>query len=74
MRLTNNTSENISFLVKGEPKDGHAPTDSIRPGETKNVNVDPENPSIKGLLFAGALTPEDEPRRAARPAAAVSHE
>jgi hypothetical protein len=63
MRLTNPTREAISVLVKGEPKDGDAPTESIAPGETKNVNVDPENPTIKGMLFAGALVAEDEPRR-----------
>ena len=55
MRVTNTTTQRLTVILKGEAKDGHAPTDSLDPGETKDVTVDPENVSFKGLLFAGAL-------------------
>jgi len=55
MRVTNTTTQRLTVILKGEAKDGHAPTDSLEPGETKDVAVDPENVSFKGLLFAGAL-------------------
>lgn len=66
MRLTNTTRETIDVPVKGEARDGHASTDHILPGETKTVNVDPENATVKGLLFAGALVPAASERRAAK--------
>jgi hypothetical protein len=65
MHVTNTTRERLTVIVKGEPQNGDAPTDSIEPGETKTVNVDPENPSFKGLLFAGALVEERSARKAA---------
>jgi hypothetical protein len=65
MHVTNTTRERLTVIVKGEAKDGHAPTDSIEPGETKTVDVDPENVAFKGLLFAGALVEERHARKAA---------
>lgn len=65
MRLTNTTRETIDVIVKGEAKDGVPPTDSVAPGETKNVNADPENVAFRGHLFAGSLVEERESRKAA---------
>jgi hypothetical protein len=65
MRLTNTTRETLPAIpVKGEAKDGQAPTESLLPGETRNLNVDPENPTVRGYLFAGALVEERESRKA----------
>lgn len=63
MRVTNVTNQRLTVMVKGEAKDGDAPTDSVEPGETKTLDVDPENPSFKGLLFAGALVEERQSRK-----------
>lgn len=65
MRVTNTTRERLTVIAKGEPQNGDAPTDSIEPGETKELNVDADNVSFKGLLFAGALVEERSARKAA---------
>jgi hypothetical protein len=55
MRLLNTTREAVHVPLKGEAKDGDVPMDSIASGETKELNVDPNNMTVQGLLFAGAL-------------------
>lgn len=65
MRVTNVTSERQVVIVKGEAKDGNPPTDSVEPGETKTLDVDPENVTFKGLIFAGALVEEQRSTRKA---------
>lgn len=74
MRLMNPTPEAINVLVRGEPKDDHAPTACIGPGETKDVDVDENNPTIRGLLFAGALVPVEVGKRKSSHAPAPSQE
>jgi hypothetical protein len=59
MRLTNTTrDQTLDFVVKGEAKDGVPPTESLAPGETRNLAVDPESAAIKGALVAGVITVE----------------
>jgi hypothetical protein len=54
-RLTNNTRETIDFIVKGAPKDGVPPTESIAPGETRDIEA-VDNATYKGRIAAGAIT------------------
>jgi hypothetical protein len=64
MKLTNTTRETLGAIpIKGEAKDGNAPTDSLAPGETKTLDVDPENMIVKGLLLMGALVAETSGRK-----------
>lgn len=53
----------VDFVVKGEAKDGVPPTESVLPGETKTLNVDPENAYVKAAELAGVITIE-RPRAA----------
>jgi hypothetical protein len=55
MRVYNPGTVAIPVPLKGEPKDGQPPYDSVLPGETKELALDPENQTVKGILFAGAL-------------------
>jgi len=55
-KITNNTRETMSFTVAGNPKDGHPQTDSVEPGETKDLDVDLESAQVKGRILAGAIT------------------
>lgn len=60
MRVTNNTSRTLDFLQKdGKPKNGVAPTEHIEAGETKDLNVDPKDPTVRGYILAGAITVPD---------------
>lgn len=66
-RLTNTTRETISLIVKGDAKDGVPPTESLAPGETRDIDA-VENASYRGHLAAGALlasTISPRPSRAA---------
>jgi hypothetical protein len=64
MKLTNTTRETLGAIpIKGEAKDGNAPTDSLAPGETKEIAVDPENITVKGLLLMGVLVAEHPSRK-----------
>lgn len=56
MKITNNTRETMSFTLNGKAKDGNSPTDSIEPGETKDLDVDAESAQVKGRIFAGAIS------------------
>jgi hypothetical protein len=38
-QITNLTTQALDFVVKGEPKDGVPPTESVQPGETRNVDL-----------------------------------
>jgi hypothetical protein len=57
MKITNlHRNDTINFLVKGNPKDGVPPTDSIAPGESKDIDLrDPESAEIKGMIIAGLI-------------------
>jgi len=64
MLLTNTTQQKITVPVKGEAKDGHAPTETLEPNETRNISAaDAESVTLKGLLFAGALVEAKESRK-----------
>jgi hypothetical protein len=64
MKLTNTTNETLGAIpVKGEAKDGNAPTEGLAPGETRDIPVDPENLVVKGLLLMGALVAETSGRK-----------
>lgn len=65
MRVTNNGRQRLDVPVKGAVQDGNPPMDSIEPGETKVLDVDPENGAVKGLLFSGVLVAEEESRKRA---------
>jgi hypothetical protein len=56
MQITNRLSVTLDFVVKGEPKDGVPPTESLAPGETRNIDVaDPESGVIRGRVIGGAI-------------------
>jgi hypothetical protein len=69
VKLTNVTDVTINVPVKGPAKDGNPAMDSVAPGETKNLSVDPANKTVKGILFAGGLVAEQETAREAAEAA-----
>jgi hypothetical protein len=56
-RLTNRTRETIDFIVKGNAKDGVPPTESLAPGETRNIDAI-ENATYRGRLASGLVTLE----------------
>lgn len=54
--VTNLTSQVQDFVVKGEPKDGVPPTESLQPGETRNIDLrDAEDGTVVGKVVAGAI-------------------
>ena len=54
--VTNLTDIVIDFVVKGEPKDGVPPTESVAPGETKNVDfLDEQAGEVVGRVAVGAI-------------------
>ncbi len=54
MKVTNLTDATLDFVV-GPGKDGVAETDSVGPGESKNIDLDVESAKVKGCIFAGAI-------------------
>jgi hypothetical protein len=56
-RLTNRTRETIDFIVKGDAKDGVPPTESLAPGETRNINAI-DNATYRGRLASGMVDVE----------------
>lgn len=56
--LKNTTGQRIDGLVVGKNKDGSPKTESIEPGETKDLDVagGKDNPVVKGHLIAGTLS------------------
>lgn len=53
-RLTNTTKETISLVVKGAAKNGVPPTESLKPGETRDLDV-VENGAYRGRIKMGSL-------------------
>jgi hypothetical protein len=46
----------LDFPVKGEPKDGVPPTESLQPGESRNIDLrDPDTGVIVGMVVAGLI-------------------
>lgn len=62
--LTNRTRETMDFIVKGNAKDGHPPTESLAPGESRNIDV-LENATYRGRLASGSVTRETRGHAAA---------
>ncbi len=54
-RLTNNTRETVDFVVKGTAKDGVPPTESLAPGETRDIDAI-DNAAFKGRVVSGLIT------------------
>ncbi len=55
-KITNMSRNTMSFVVKGEAKDGVPPMDSILAGESKSLDVDIKSAQIVGALAVGAIT------------------
>lgn len=56
MQVTNTTREPLSFLKKGFAVNNGVPeTVGIQPGETVDIDVDPEDAQVKGALFVRSL-------------------
>jgi hypothetical protein len=53
-RLTNTTTETINLVVKGDAKNGVPPTASLKPGETREIDV-VENGAYRGRVKMGSL-------------------
>lgn len=56
MKITNNTTQTLDFIVAGKPKDGVPPTGSVAPGETEDLDVSPDDAKLRGCIFAGAVS------------------
>lgn len=69
MQYRNATNERITVLAKGEAQDGIAATDSIEPGETKSLNVDPHSLQMRAQVDAGNLVPTEAKKAAVKDAA-----
>jgi hypothetical protein len=55
-QITNLTTQALDFVVKGEPKDGVPPTESVQPGETRNVDLlDEQAGDVVGRVVGGAI-------------------
>lgn len=65
-KITNNTREVIDFIVKGNAKDGVPPTESLKPGETRDIDA-VDNATYQGRVFAGAVTVVGATRTPAAP-------
>jgi hypothetical protein len=77
MKITNqHRTDTLNFLVKGNPKDGVPPTDSIGPGETKDIDLrDNESAEVKGMIIAGLIrVPASEAKRLGVPQAEENEE
>lgn len=54
-KITNNTRGTMDFITGVQ--DGVAVTDSVKAGETKEVNLmDPNDPVVRGRILAGAIS------------------
>lgn len=52
--VTNNTRGTVDLIVG--VKDGLAQTEGIRAGETKDVDIDPNDPRVQVLVNTGVIT------------------
>jgi len=56
MQITNLSEATQDYVIKGEIKNGVPPTESLAPGETKNIDVlDSEAAQIIGRVVAGTI-------------------
>jgi hypothetical protein len=62
MANVTNVSRSTVDLIVGV-KDGQAQTEGIRPGETKDVDVDTDDPRVKILVSMGVITVQQGGRK-----------
>ena len=55
-KITNLTRDTMNFVTG--VKDGAALTESLKPGETGDINVDPADAQLQGRLLSGAIAIE----------------
>jgi hypothetical protein len=68
-RLTNRTRETVDFIVKGVAKDGVPPTESLAPGETRDIDAI-DNATYRGRLASGMVDIVERGSRSAHAPAA----
>lgn len=56
MKITNNTRDTLDFIVSGKAKNGVPPTDFVEAGETKDIDVDVNDPVVQGRIRSGAIS------------------
>lgn len=56
MRIKNNAELTLNFVVRGQAVDGVPPTASIAPGETKDIDTDPNSAMVVGYQRSGAIS------------------
>jgi ferredoxin-NADP reductase len=52
--ITNNTRESMSFTTG--VKDGAAITESLKPGETRDIKVNVQDAQLRGRALSGAIS------------------
>jgi hypothetical protein len=67
-RLTNATKETISLVVKGPAKNGVPPTESLKSGETREIDA-VENGAYRGRIKMGSLVVAEAQRERTTPPA-----
>lgn len=70
VRLTNTTKEIISLVIKGAAKNGVPPTESLKPGETRDLDV-VENGAYRGRIKMGSLVAQAAANRTTSPAVSI---
>ncbi len=65
-RITNNTREVMDFIVKGAAKNGVPPTESLKPGETRDIDAI-DNTTYQGRVVAGSIAVVASGRAVAAP-------
>ncbi len=53
--IKNLTTQGVDLVVRGQAKDGVPPTAHIPAGQSKDIDVDLDSQSIKGMAFGGAI-------------------
>lgn len=53
--IKNLNTQGVDIVVKGTPVDGVPKTVHIRPGQSLEVDADPDHPHLRGLKIAGSI-------------------
>lgn len=69
-RLTNTTKDTISLVVKGAAKNGVPSTESLKPGETREIDV-VENGAYRGRIKMGSLVAQATANRTTPPTVTI---
>jgi hypothetical protein len=54
-KVTNLTDQTVDFIVGPAGKDGVPKTDSVAPGETKNLDITMDTPRVRSRLRMGVI-------------------